>query len=209
MSILEYKNLEVKPENVIALLDLEGNAFLNTMNEAEFTGLQELVRCANKLIWINPGGIQSTSKPEFGMLYGWARTIAFENPLAEFITIDVNMEAQQNVYQRVIDIFLQTFTGRAIREREIGLQDGVTYITRMTENHAMNEKYIKEELMIAGPMDTQYDPKRSTSLHMTQPGLLDTFYFKDDNTVQAPLGHDEVLIEVEYSALAFKVRKNQ
>ncbi|KAI1766894.1 putative polyketide synthase [Hypoxylon sp. FL1150] len=129
-------------EHVILLADFEGPT-LFTLVESEFSAVQNIIKSAASLLWVNPCGILNGSKPEFAMTSGLARVITSEQASLDFRTLSIDMDSVED-HQAVESI--KKFAQRQLvkeetPEREFAVANGKTYISRLVRNNSLNNVF--------------------------------------------------------------------
>lgn len=204
ISLSEYIHMKEPPKDMIILLDMEKGAFLSKMNAEEFTALQRLVGNSQRLVWLTPGGICGEEEPEYGMIYGFSRTACRENTLFDFIVVGFpSTESTLTVSEKVMDAWTSSLAMKTPREREYGVKDAVTYISRLVSDDALNGEYVQARQVL--PADTLYDAARPTLIDLPEPGRFDSISFIEDTEFGRALLPNEVEIEVHAAGISLKV----
>lgn len=193
----------------MSLLDLEGQSFLSELDADGLAVLQQIVNECQSVIWLCPGGIQCEDSPKHGLVYGWARAMAFESSLSYFATVSVNPGAVSQpefVCSHVLKTLSQV--GRETRghEREMALINDVCYIPRATAHEDLN-RLVKQELT-SSIMDVPYAAEKPLEVALSRPGVLETVHFKEDAGYYEPLSPTDVEIKVQAAGMIFKVLRN-
>ncbi|XXG97578.1 short-chain alcohol dehydrogenase [Hypoxylon texense] len=129
-------------EHVILLADFEGPT-LFTINETEFAAIQNIIKSAASLLWVNPSGILNGSRPEFAMTSGLARVITSEQASLDFrtLSIDIDSVEPRKAVESIKKFAQQQLVKEETPEREFAVANGKTYISRLVRNESLNSVF--------------------------------------------------------------------
>lgn len=129
-------------EHVILLADFEGPT-LFTLTETEFSAVQNIIKSASSLLWVNPYGVLDGKRPEYAMTSGLARVITSEQASLDFrtLSIDVDEVEPRQVLSSIQRLFQQQLVKEDPSEREYCVSNGKTYISRLARNDSLNSVF--------------------------------------------------------------------
>lgn len=210
LSLAQISHLDVKDSHCIFLDELE-HPMLANLSAPDFQAVQNLCSAAG-VLWVNRGGQLESSTPESGMAVGLARCIRSENPAIRLVTLDLDekhklpasrtSEVIANLYQAAFTTV--THSEDKSPEAEYMERDGCLYIPRVVQDTDMDQCVQKVTKNPVPESQTYLEGNRAVALKIQTPGLLDTFYFAEDESARGPLKPGDVQIEVKASALNFR-----
>lgn len=193
-------------------LDEPERPMLASMTASDFEAIQNLCSAAG-VLWLSQGGRpHSATSPESGMALGLARSIRVENPAMRLVNLDLDaacMFPQSCTVEVISKVYRAAFTpewdgGNTTHESEYIERNGVVFVPRVVQDMD-TEHSIQKILQNPVPEEQVYAQDcRPVSLKMGTSGLLDTFYFAENDKLDRPLGPDEVEILVKASSLNFR-----
>lgn len=195
----------------ISLVEID-RPILPHLTESEFTLLQSLLLTAKKVLWV--GGSPEID-PGYAVVSGLARVVRSEEPGIVFHTLhlglgfspDSESDKRQEDVSRVSELLEDVFTHPG-GENEFCIHHGLVEVGRVVEDDGLNADLLHslgeqdEEAEKATVQRVQLDQASSPlKLCVRTPGLLDTLCFEPDSLPDAPLGDDEVEIQVMATSL--------
>ena len=202
---------DLKNSHCIFLDELE-RPMLANMTASDLEAIQNLCSAAG-ILWLSQGGRpHSAASPESGMAIGLARSIRVENPTMRFVTLELDaacLLSQPGTTEVISKVYQAAFTpewdGRSTtHESEYMERNGVIFVPRVVEDMD-TEHSIQKVMQDPVPEEQVYAQDcRPVSLKMETSGLLDTFYFAENDKLDGPLGPDDVEILVKASSLNFR-----
>ncbi|KAL8795885.1 MAG: hypothetical protein Q9195_001765 [Heterodermia aff. obscurata] len=202
---------DLKNSHCIFLDELE-RPMLASMTASDFEAIQNLCSAAG-ILWLSQGGRpHSAASPESGMAIGLARSIRVENPAMRLVNLDLDaacMLPQSRTAEVISKVYRAAFMpewdgGNTAHESEYMERNGVIFVPRVVQDKDTEHRIQK---MMQNPVPEEHvyaQDCRPVSLKMGTPGLLDTFYFGENDKLDGPLGPDEVEILVKASSLNFR-----
>ena len=172
--------------------------YLIDLDSDKLTGLQKIVASANGILWLTQAGIAAI-KPDFALVEGLSRTVRSENMSLRLVTLAIQ-DPQEIVgtISAIIKATSELFQSeQGITESEYLENDGLLQISRVVEDHDMNEEIFtatgspKSQLLPFG-----HQPDRPLKLEIAVPGIIDTLNFVDDPLPKQDLSADEVQVRV-------------
>ena len=180
---------------ILCLLDLT-DPFLSNMSSKEYESLQQyIIRAAGaRILWVTQCAQMKCSNPYFGLILGLARTMRYEMSI-DFATVEMdNWDAAS--LGCLLEVF-RKFHAKRIggtddsQEYEFAVHDWTVYVGRF------------DWKPLPAPTIGQICPEFTKSLDIKNYGVLDTMSWAAK--ILAPLGDDEVEVEIHYAGLNFRV----
>ena len=202
---------DLKNSHCIFLDELE-RPMLANMTASDLEAIQNLCSAAG-ILWLSQGGQpHSAASPDSGMAIGLARSIRLENPAMRFVTLELDaacLLSQSRTAEIISKVYRAAFTPEwddrnTTHESEYMERNGVIFVPRVVQDMD-TEHRIQKMMQNPVPEEQVYTQDcRPVSLKMGTPGLLDTFYFAENDKIDRPLGPDDVEILVKASSLNFR-----
>ena len=193
---------------VVYLLELE-MPFLFNIHEEGYTQLQKSLSYASHILWITPAGGDKYPEPGYGMFEGLARVLRSEDSqlLCVSLALDsgslTSCKASNDRHATIILSVLQETATQHPEDIESEYVDrgGLLYINRMIPmkhlNHTIQSydhpQQVKQAFSAGPPL----------ALTFTNPGMLDSIQFIEDDLQTMPLAPEEVEIEVKAAGVNF------
>lgn len=188
----------------ICLLEVD-NLFLSGLQEGEFESLKRIISSSKCIVWISRDGGIYSKRPEFGMVFGFARAIRSEYSQLKFVTIAL----EESVYpvksaETILKILRRTLMLRTAQiEPEYRQRNGMHEISRIIGNshlnHTLTAKTASEE-RTTRPFGQRFP----LELHVASPGFLESLEFHEDPVADKPLGENEIEVEVKVTGVNFR-----
>ncbi|KAK7746447.1 Type I Iterative PKS [Cytospora paraplurivora] len=171
----------------------------------EFEAVKHTVLTAHSTIWLTRGGSSPDYKtPEYAMFTGLARSIRGEVPGVKLITVDLDPDSihsdSVNNILRVVELQDKISNN----EHEFVERDGGLHVVRIIPDERLSrllssavqkpDAAAEEEAPTPQPLNQGGRPLK---MELRKTGDLDSFVFRDDDGASAPLGDEEVEIEVK------------
>ncbi|KAL4866681.1 hypothetical protein BDV12DRAFT_198902 [Aspergillus spectabilis] len=183
----------------IFLVELEIPLF-QRISPAEWSGLQKCVLFAQSILWVTNGSLIRGREPLFAMISGLARGLQSETTSLRFHILDLDDELCEciEVLKLIVEHEELAATGDLANDTEFRRKDGVTYISRLEQDDALNNNHQVQLSRKATPQHIPLAGLKSTPfrLDIEKPGVLSTVYFRPDLGYSGPIMDDEVEIEV-------------
>ena len=205
-SVSNIDSIDLRKKSCVFLPELE-SSFLYGIHDDMFGILRNLVGSAALLVWVTHGGDEASKKPEASLVTGLARSICSEEDDSSFVTLALSQASSTTkIASQIIKILQRPpRTLRGNNDSEYMEKNGMLYIGRVLEAQHLNDGIFTK--MVGRNVERRALEKeagRPLRLTIASPGLLDTFYFVDDEVYEKPLAADEVEIEVKVTGLNFK-----
>lgn len=206
ISVRDIQSNNLNQAFCISLLEMD-KPFLYGIEEEGFLAIKAVFQCASGMLWLTRGGAEPATRPEVGLITGFARSLRSENSLFRFVELALEEKSSARAaVKHILSVYRQNlFASEDDIEFEYMEKDGILNINRIAEarklNDIINSKLIKQNVEMK---KLQQPPEKGVTLTIGSPGLLDTLQFIDDTSVQQPLESDEVEIEVKATGVNFK-----
>ena len=211
VGLSQIPHIDLKNSHCIFLDELE-RPILANIEASDFEAIQKLCSAAG-ILWITQGGQpHSAGNPESGMAIGLARSIRVEDPAMQFVSLDLDaahMLSRSRTVEVISEVYRTAFkpeldSENMARESEYMERNGVLFVPRVVQDMD-TEHRIQRMMQNPVPEEQVYaEDRRAISLKMGMSGLLDTFYFAEDDSLDRPLDPDCVEIQVKASGLNFR-----
>ena len=210
LSLAQVSCLDVKDSHCIFLNELE-HPMLANLSAPDFQAIQNLCSAAG-VLWVNRGGQLESPTPEAGMAVGLTRCIRSENPAIRLVTLDLDEKQKlpaSRTSEVIASLYQAAFTtatpsAEEFPEAEYLERDGCLYIPRVVQDTNMDQCIQKVTQHPVPEYQTYLESNRPVFLKIKTPGLLDTFYFVEDESAKSPLKPGDIQIQVKASALNFR-----
>ncbi|EFQ35948.1 KR domain-containing protein [Colletotrichum graminicola] len=191
-SFADASNIAAK--HVVMLTDFEG-PLLSSITQTEFVAIQNVTNTATSLLWVTNGGLLEGEQPEHAMVSGLARSVRAEQASLDFRTIDVDAKSSPLEITRAITRVAQLQYSKIeeVPENEFCLAGGMTYISRLVRNNALNEKFSSS----AKAQLVNYSPKDRISGKVVHGKVMFEEQVADQNAIKP----SHVEVQVQYSGL--------
>jgi len=196
-------DLDLADKSCIVLAEAE-SPLLFELRPQEFDAIRDVMLDSGSTTWITRGGAMECRDPKSALITGLSRTIRQENAGIKLATLDldssVDLDAAVNV-EAIVKAVVSHSLDRT--DQEFASRDGNLYVPRVHLNKGAND------LIATFHCEPTPEPgyfkqiDRALTLTVEVPGMLDTLYFKDDETWALPMKATEVEIEVKASGLNF------
>ena len=198
----------VSDKAVLSLLEAE-RPLIADISKGDFECVKKVLLGCKGGLWVSRAAIQvdSSSDPMFCATIGLLRTTRTEKPDVPMFQLDLSTKAQISSV-RVADLITRSFKSECSAESpniesEVCERHGRLYIARLYDEKPMNHA-----LHMRGrhsPPESQpfVQPGRPLRLTIGTPGRLDTMHFIDDERPLAPLGENDVEIDVKANGVNF------
>lgn len=206
ISVRDIQSNNLNQAFCIFLLEMD-KPFLYGIEEEGFLAIKAVFQCASGMLWITRGGGEPATRPEVGLITGFARSLRSENSLFRFVELALEEKTSvRAAVKHILSVYRQSlFASEDDIESEYMEKDGILNINRIAEarklNDRINSKLIKQNVEMK---KLQQPPEKGVTLTIGSPGLLDTLHFIEDTSAQQPLESDEVEIEVKATGVNFK-----
>ena len=192
---------------VIILIELDRPCLSNLQIDT-LGVIKSIISNADAIIWPVRSAYEVSKSPELNMISGFARTIRAETGM-KFITIDLDQESSpSDVAETIAEVFSRAFGRESTQAAEMEYMErsGNLYVPRLTPAVGLdNFIHRNANTGVASAYPQSFvQGSRPMRLTIERPGSLDSMYFVDDTQIIAPIGNDEIEIEVKAISLNFK-----
>ena len=168
--------LDIPPRSTFIVTWELASARLKDLTFEELQALQLVTDKAERLLWITKGTNSSFVEPDTGLVRGWARALAIEQPSMKLITLRVNEpKTAAEVTGRNIKELLKLTWENAIEDKDFTQQEGAIFVSRYITADHLNERLPRQQ----GQAVTKV-PQRDAEwyrLAIDNPGQFDTLKF--------------------------------
>ncbi|KAI0015978.1 ketoacyl-synt-domain-containing protein [Xylariomycetidae sp. FL0641] len=183
-------------KHLIFILELE-KPLLARLRADEFAALQKLLTTVPGALWVVRGAYEQSTAPDLNMIAGLSRTIRSET-LLPFATLDLDGRSPlppHEVPAAVVKVFRAVFnkTSPLDGEMEFTERGGALLTPRIVDDAATNAVVHRE----TKPSAVQPVAFAQGGRNLKLLGALETLHFTDDDSLEAPLGADEIELRVE------------
>ena len=182
--------------DVVVVLNEVQTSFLRNFSPEDMTGLKRMFAGVRTVLWVT-----SEDNPLFGMVQGFARVISSENIHLSFATLTLGPASDLDASVSKIRHALKTLR-RGRQELEWRDEDGTLLINRVEQSIALDH-----ELQKGGTAQSHlgiFKGDQKLRLEVSDPGIIDSLRFVEDEDVGADLEPDEVEVFVEAVGVNFR-----
>ncbi|CAG8897602.1 unnamed protein product [Penicillium egyptiacum] len=209
VSILSLGDSRLQDRTCILFTDPD-RSLLCELNQAGLDALKHTMKIARKIIWVTVGATDECLNPQSSVSVGLARMIRRENPHVPIITLDLdpsNRPQPQYLAKSLWGFLRQLLSRPSIQDLEWTERRGQWLVPRLVEDETATE-FVRSHSragQIASPETKCFHQKdRPLSLATRDTGSLQGLYFSDSLAHNAPMGEDELQIEVKASGVNFR-----
>ena len=198
----------VSGKGVISLLEAEDPLLIN-IEKNDFNAMQIVLLQSLGGLWISRGGrqIDPSGDPSFCATTGMLRVVRCEMPHLRMH--EMNFSTQMKISSPAATELIGKVFYAIYDEDEANLETEISELNgRLMIPRLFDEKHKNHSLQTLGEqpkpeLQPFSQPSRPLRLDIGNPGMLDTLHFVDDPRALAPLGDNEVEIEVLANAMNF------
>lgn len=202
MSTIEPDELAVT--KCIVAVELDQPLF-SRITPDEFEAVKHTILTAHSTVWLTRGGSSPDCKvPEYAMFTGLARSIRGEVPGVKLMTVDLDPDSSYSESIANILHVVRLQDEESNNEHEFVERNNGLHVVRVMPDERLSkvlstavqkpDAIAEEETPTPQPLK-QGD--RPLKMELKKTGDLESFVFRDDDEASAPLGDDEVEIEVK------------
>ena len=198
----------VSGKAVVSLLEAE-RPLVADISKEDFQCVKKVLLDCKGGLWVSRAGIQvdPSSDPMFCATSGLLRTTRTEKPDTPMFQLDLSTKAQISS-SSVADLIVLNFKSECEAESpniesEVSERHGRLYIPRLFDEKPMNHALHMRGRQSPPVPQPFVQPGRPLRLAIGTPGMLDTIHFVDDEGPLAPLGENDVEIEVKANGVNF------
>ncbi|KAL3458715.1 hypothetical protein BJX64DRAFT_301730 [Aspergillus heterothallicus] len=199
--------LDHSEDRFCIFIDSSNSSFVAEISsETQFNQLKRILLEPRGLLWVTP----EHDSPEHARIKGILRTLRLEDTSRKLLHVDgVPLDTPQgpSVVAQLTLSLVQDITPTAFREQDFVWRDGLLQVPRLRKLRETTETFALEagdSICKKQHIWTSRGPENALSLSVSNPGNLDSIYFKQHNLGRAALGEDEVLIKVHAVGINFR-----
>ncbi|KAK2603263.1 hypothetical protein N8I77_009734 [Diaporthe amygdali] len=185
-------------------VELEQPLF-SRIDEKAFQAIKRIILQARSTVWLTQGGSPlECTNPEHSMFTGLARSIRGEEPGINLVTVDIDPKSSESVSVDSILHVLRLQDEERNNEYEFVERGGALHVSRITPDERLSKLLSSaaqddKDAVVEGKPTPQplRQNGRPLKMELAKTGDLDSFVFRDDDGFSAPLGSDQVEIEVK------------
>lgn len=189
---------DIADQNVshcISLLELD-RAFIISLNERDFAGLQKLILSSENLLWITAIG-----DPVASLVNGMFRSIRHEVVGKRLRTLALQSSSFETLDK--LSFLIGRLITSSTTEEELIEERGLLKACRYVKDLRMNEEIssLLEDRKETVDVISLKEAQGSQKLAIRTQGMLDTLCLESDDATTATIGDDELDIEVKATGL--------
>lgn len=193
----------------IALIGLQESVLREPQAE-EFAALKRAFLESEGVLWITRGAYDGRGNPDHNLVLGLVRTIRAEQGDTRIHTLDldtenfISPEKGSVLFTSILkSLFEKNEDSDTQLENERVERGGVLMIPRLVKDETLNSH---GSLPVPQEVEPQlfHQPGRPLKAEIQTPGLLDSIYFIDDESISSTLADGEVEVAVKASGLNFR-----
>lgn len=195
---------ELATAKCIVAVELD-QPLLSRIDHDGFEAIQRIILNARSTLWLTRGGAPvECSAPEQSMFTGLARSIRGEEPGINLVTLDLDPASRGSSSVDGVLRVMKLQDQEDNNEHEFVERAGVLHVSRVVPDErlskllssAVQDDKAKVEVEKPTPQPLRQDG-RPLKMELAKTGDLDSFVLRDDDGASAPLGSDQVEIEVK------------
>lgn len=195
-------------EPCICLLEMQ-EPILETCSSAQWAFIQKLLTMAKDVLWVTRGGALESKKPEASLITGLARTARSDNHRIRLVTLDIDshQESPQHTINVIANVFNSAFTrslGDFPDDLEYVERGGRVYIPRLLRDGKLDKHLRASTSIPQHEVQPFFQDRRALRLEVGTPGLLDSMYFVEDESMNLPTKENELKIEFRAGGINFR-----
>ena len=203
-------SIEDSPHSVpcYVLIDDRNGSIVPDLTEQKLKALQQLFATGKGFLWVTFGGLIESENVEAGAVLGLLRALRSEFGSIKCVTLDMQSTSTHNVVSTISSVVEACFKGNfgteTFSDLEFAERDGHLLIPRLVADESANEAVegvSGTPIPEPQPLWQANNPLRLEMRHM---GLLDSFQFISDSSIQVAMNDEEVEIEVKCTSMNFR-----
>ncbi|KAF2157804.1 putative polyketide synthase [Myriangium duriaei CBS 260.36] len=172
-----------------------------------FYGFKDRLLQSKIGLLITRGGTGEAGRPQSGLMPGFARSFRCENPDIRMITLDLDVDTTPEQCVETIHLLFKSPSFDLTKENndvenEFAVRNGQLQVARITHEKEM-DAYVRSALGSSEAVEAPFLEDRHLMASLAVPGLLETIRWADIDDL-APLGDDEVEVELRAASINFK-----
>lgn len=198
-------NADFTDRYCICLAEWE-SPILVSLTDSNWDKLHQVIISSSGTLWVTGGGSMDTPQPMKSLMVGLARAIRNEYTGARLAVLDLNPPESQKIDESATAVFkvaLGHLQGDGA-DGEFAARDGTIFVPRVERLLNVDSSLRKYEAKGELELVNFKDCGRPLKLSIKTPGLLDTFFWEEDETYYSPLHEDWIEMEVKAVGLNFK-----
>ncbi|KAJ5659894.1 polyketide synthase [Penicillium longicatenatum] len=200
----EIPRIQVPASTIVVFLVELRETFLAGISATDFDLLRTILVKIQNSIWITEP-LKKSHIPDLSLIEGLSRSLASEDISRRFVTLALDgseTEEQLLFYLSKITHSMQNDPVE-LMETTYSSKGGIIHIPRVSENEFMNDQ-VSRILESRVADDRQIGPDLQASLHIRNPGELQTLEYLEDSPESLKPGKDELVINVHAIGLTWQ-----
>ena len=175
--------------------------FLSSLTADQFNSLHKVLTTVEGCLWVVRGAYDKSTNPDANMVLGLSRTIRSETAM-KFATLDLDDAkrlSEGEMVKAIFKVYTAAFgSGPSVTGELEFMERAGSFLTPRIVNDDETNDYVYRQTNPSVMQSTPFGAQgRKLKMTLTTPGALDTLHFVDDQAAEAPLGDDQVEIEVK------------
>ncbi|OXV11891.1 hypothetical protein Egran_00348 [Elaphomyces granulatus] len=199
----QVRDISLFEKTCIMLAEVE-TPLLFEIDLHDFEQLKRIILEPNALLWVTRGGTVDCENPHLALVTGLSRSIRQENFGIPFCTLDLDPKVPVGTETNAAFVISGMRELAVVKgDREFAIREGRMMVPRLHLEQGTNRLISSLNTEWSPEFAPLKQPDRALTLTVGIPGMLDTLFFKDDESYRYPLKQDEIEIEVRATGLNF------
>ncbi|MCJ1382876.1 hypothetical protein MMC17_005989 [Xylographa soralifera] len=175
------------------------HAFLSSISESAFHGLQRVISSARAVFWISSESGCAAVKALRELVIGLSRVARVENPGLRFVTLALNdSKTAEQILQQVVRVYKHTLHSGDEYEPEYSEQNDLLCVSRVIEFRALNEHISSQTAPLSAKLRPLIGETSVSSMLDVETFIQDrSVKFAQDTGVARPLAPHEIEVEIK------------
>ncbi|KAL8790242.1 MAG: hypothetical protein Q9195_006465 [Heterodermia aff. obscurata] len=182
----------------ISLVEIEAPLFDHII-EAEWHGLQSIVRHAESLLWVTNGSLLTGKQPMFATVSGIVRGLKTEKQQLRLATLDLDLDdstPNDVTFELIYQLHTRTSDpSTSYDDWEYRRKSGITYISRLMPDEGINDVAHAKAQRFYSTSVTPLSQIKDNPLQLKAD--QDGYYFEPAPDLMTPLNSNDVELEVK------------
>jgi acyl transferase domain-containing protein/D-arabinose 1-dehydrogenase-like Zn-dependent alcohol dehydrogenase len=203
ISFDQVQDISLSEKTCIMLAEVE-TPLLFEIGPDNFKQVKRIILESNSLLWVTCGGTVGCENPHLSLVTGLLRTIRQENFGIPFCTLDLDPKVPIGTETDAAFIINSMRELAVVKgDREFAIREGRMMVPRLHLEQGTNKLISSTKTYFLPELAPLKQSDRALTLTIGVPGMLDTLFFKDDESYRYPLKEDAIEIEVKATGLNF------
>ena len=191
---------ESSQSRLVSFLDID-RSHLRNFNQADFEKFKALSLHAQTILWLSNSGLAKAWQPDGALIQGFIASMMIENPRTKMKTLDIEPGTSDpsstiSLILRQEERLWQTSVSDEVDDNQIIIKDRLPMISRIVPDQTLNQRYRLQETLEHDASIVPLGEQGALRLAFTQPGFLDSWYFRPEEDFLTPLKKDYVEVKV-------------